>query len=96
MRLCRNLTLTGEAVGIGIIDIAAIPITVSLVNAGVSTLFYSSTVPLTAALAVVEDDDAVIQVQPAQLVLQAILAQRAIPALRAIRVPQVTRAQLAT
>jgi len=46
----------GEVVGIGIIDVSEAPVTVSLVNAGASTVFYSTIVPLIATLVVVEDD----------------------------------------
>ena len=45
-----------EIVGIGIIDVVEAPVTVSLVNAGAATVYYSTTVPLTATLVVVEDD----------------------------------------
>ncbi|WP_280634493.1 hypothetical protein [Clostridium aminobutyricum] len=45
-----------EVVGIGIIEVAAAPVTVSLVNSSTNVVYYSSIVPVTATLVVVEDD----------------------------------------
>ncbi len=47
---------TGEVVGIGILDIAAAPVTVSLVNASTASFYYSAIVPVKATLVVTEDD----------------------------------------
>ncbi|MEY8356390.1 hypothetical protein AALB39_23995 [Lachnospiraceae bacterium 54-53] len=47
---------TGEVVGIGIVEVSAAPVTLFLVNASTSTIFYSTVVPLKATLVVVEDD----------------------------------------
>ncbi|MGB8450814.1 MAG: hypothetical protein WCD89_00640 [Anaerocolumna sp.] len=47
---------TGEVVGTGIIDVVAAPVTVSLINGGMTEVFYATNVPLTATLVVVEDD----------------------------------------
>lgn len=46
----------GEVYGIGIIEVAAAPVTVSLLNVSNGEIFYSSVVPLKATLVVVEDD----------------------------------------
>lgn len=45
-----------EVVGMGIIDVVSAPVTMSLVNASTSTVYYSSIVPLKASLIVIEDD----------------------------------------
>lgn len=47
---------TSEVVGIGIIEVAAAPVTVSLISASTSTVFYSAIVPVKATLVVIEDD----------------------------------------
>jgi hypothetical protein len=47
---------TGEVTGIGIIEVAAAPVTVILLNASTAQIYYPMNVPLTAALIVVEDD----------------------------------------
>ncbi|WP_185967683.1 collagen-like protein [Clostridium sp. HBUAS56010] len=49
-------TRTGQVVGVGIIDIATAPATLSLVNASTHVVFYSSYVPVKATLVVMEDD----------------------------------------
>ncbi|SHH59803.1 hypothetical protein SAMN02745823_00422 [Sporobacter termitidis DSM 10068] len=46
----------GEVCGTGIIDVTAAPVTVSLVNASTSAVYYAPLVPLTASLVVIEDD----------------------------------------
>ena len=46
---------TGEVVGLGIIDVAAAPVTLSLVNSSTATVAYSSEVPVKATLLVVQD-----------------------------------------
>lgn len=47
---------TGGVVGMGIIEVAAAPVTVSLINNSAVTIFFSSIVPLKASLVVVQDD----------------------------------------
>ncbi len=49
-------TKAGQVSGMGIIDVVSAPVTVSLINASTSAVYYSSLVPVTAALVVVEDD----------------------------------------
>jgi len=51
-----SATKTGEVSGIGIIEIAAAPVTMALVNASTAEFFLPSTVPLKAALMIVQDD----------------------------------------
>ncbi|WP_411678361.1 hypothetical protein [Caproicibacter sp.] len=45
-----------EVSGIGIIDVTVAPVTVSLVNASTTDVFYANVVPLKATLVVIEDD----------------------------------------
>ena len=47
---------SGEVVGIGIIDVAAAPVTVSLINASTALFYYATIVPVKATLVVIEDD----------------------------------------
>ena len=47
---------TTEVVGIGIIEIVAAPVTLTLVNASTNTVFYSPIGPLKATLVIIEDD----------------------------------------
>ncbi len=47
---------TDEVTGVSIIDVAAAPVTVSLVNASTSAVSYATMVPLKATLVIVEDD----------------------------------------
>ncbi len=47
---------TGEVVSIGIVDVAAAPVTVSLINASTAQFYYSTLVPVKATLVVIEDD----------------------------------------
>ena len=47
---------TGEVTGFGIIEVVTAPVTVSLVNNGSSDFYYSTIVPVKAALLIVEDD----------------------------------------
>ncbi|WP_227019254.1 collagen-like triple helix repeat-containing protein [Sinanaerobacter chloroacetimidivorans] len=47
---------TGEVTGMGIIEVSAAPVIVSLINASNNILYYSVVVPLKAALVVVQDD----------------------------------------
>ncbi|MDD4797537.1 MAG: hypothetical protein PHO66_07200 [Eubacteriales bacterium] len=46
----------GQVTGMGIVDIAAAPVSAVLVNAGVDTLFYAAQLPLSATLVVLQDD----------------------------------------
>ena len=50
---------SGEVYGVGIIEVAAAPVTLSLVNGSNNTFFYSSIVPVLATLVVVEDDEVI-------------------------------------
>ena len=43
---------TGEVVGIGIIEVRGTPVTMSLINASTSSVFHSSTAPITAILVI--------------------------------------------
>ncbi len=47
---------TGVIPGIGIIDVTAVPVTLSLVNASNGLVYYSSSVPVSATLVIMEDD----------------------------------------
>lgn len=47
---------TGEVNGFGIIEVTTAPVTVSLVNNGTADFYYSTIVPVKAALLIVEDD----------------------------------------
>lgn len=47
---------SGQVTGIGIIDVTAAPVTVSLVNASTAPFYYSAIVPLKGTLIVIEDD----------------------------------------
>ena len=47
---------TGEVYGIGIVDVIAAPVTVSLVNISTATVFFSLIVPLKGTLVIVQDD----------------------------------------
>lgn len=47
---------TGVVPGVGIIDVAVAPVTLSLVNASDSLVYYSSIVPVSATLVIIEDD----------------------------------------
>lgn len=47
---------TGVVLGIGIIDVTAVPVTLSLVNASNGLVYYSSSVPVSATLVIMEDD----------------------------------------
>jgi len=47
---------TGEVVGMGIIEVAAPPVTLSLVNWGDAAVIYGSLVPIRASLMIVQDD----------------------------------------
>ncbi|MDW2796260.1 collagen-like protein, partial [Clostridium boliviensis] len=47
---------TGEVFGVSIIEVAAAPVTVSLVNISTATVFFSQIVPLIGTLVVVQDD----------------------------------------
>lgn len=47
---------TGEVYGMGIIDVASAPISVSLVNSSTGTFHYANQVPLKASLVVIQDD----------------------------------------
>lgn len=47
---------TGEVTGFGIIEVTTAPVTVSLVNNGTADFYYSTIVPVKAALLIVEDD----------------------------------------
>lgn len=47
---------TGVVPGVGIIDVAVAPVTLSLVNASNSLVYYSSIVPVSATLVIIEDD----------------------------------------
>ena len=46
---------TGEVYGVGIIDVDEVPMTLSLVNAGASAVYFSSMVPIKGTLAVAQD-----------------------------------------
>lgn len=46
---------TGQVEGIALIDVSAVPATVSLVNTSLGTFYYSTIVPVKAALVVVQD-----------------------------------------
>lgn len=46
----------GEVYGTGIIDVAAAPVTLSLINASTGTTYYATQLPLTATLVIIEDD----------------------------------------
>ncbi|WP_312048037.1 hypothetical protein [Anaerotignum sp.] len=46
---------TGEVTGFGIIEVVSAPVTVSLVNSGSADFYYSSIVPVKAALLIVEE-----------------------------------------
>lgn len=50
---------TGEVTGFGIIEVLSTPVTVSLVNSGSADFYYSSIVPVKAALLIVEEDSTV-------------------------------------
>lgn len=50
---------TGEVTGFGIIEVLSAPVTVSLVNSGSADFYYSSIVPLKAALLILEEDSTV-------------------------------------
>ena len=47
---------TGEVVGTCVVDVAAAPVTASLINATAQLFYYASVTPLTATLVIVEDD----------------------------------------
>ncbi len=47
---------TDEVSGIGIIEVISAPVTLSLVNASTARIFYSTIVPVTASLRIVQDD----------------------------------------
>ncbi|EGO63822.1 Collagen triple helix repeat protein, partial [Acetonema longum DSM 6540] len=47
---------TGEVYGVGIIEVAAAPVTMSLENISTATIFFATQVPLKGTLVVVEDD----------------------------------------
>lgn len=49
-----SVSPSGQVVGMGIIDVSAAPVTVSLVNGSPGTLFYASSTPLKATLIVTE------------------------------------------
>lgn len=50
---------TGQVTGVGIINIAAVPATLSLKNMGTGSYYYSTQVPLKAALVITRDDEPV-------------------------------------
>lgn len=47
---------TGEVFGIGIVEVTAPPVTLSLVNISTAEVFFSQIVPLRGSLVIVEDD----------------------------------------
>lgn len=48
---------SGQVCGFGIVDVVAAPVTLSLVNASSTTLYYAPGVPVNASMMIVEDDD---------------------------------------
>lgn len=47
---------TGEAVGFGIVEVVAAPVTASLVNASTGNIVYASLSPIKATLVIIQDD----------------------------------------
>ncbi|MGI6161978.1 MAG: hypothetical protein ACOYJD_08095 [Christensenellales bacterium] len=53
----NSLIKTGQVSGVGIIDVATAPVTVSLINASTAPVYYATVVPVTATLVVTRDEE---------------------------------------